>query len=567
MSGDFDFIGLEIHSRRMWQAAQVKQALDFMEENGFNALIFHQSDMMNRIVLPKRYISVKTMWEKFCALRYFDIESNQHYINLVIKDAKRRGIGFYLNVKEIFYPDEIPELFPFLVNKENGVVCPTDPFWYEYIESAVEELCEAVPELAGLILSVGTHESRTSITRQNPCGCPRCRRQDPVDWYRRIFNAVLRPLKKRGKDLIIRDFTFTRGNQSLLLQAAGQLDGGVGIALKNTPHDYYPTFPNNPRIGTTGHREYVEFDTWGQFFGGGFFPVSIAEDIRQRLRYCRDRGARGILCRTDWEGMYENSTFNSCNMINLYAAGLLANDPDADLDEAYRRWGQRGWIDPMQPGSCLPRPAAPSAPDAWERMRDFARASWEVMRKTVYVRGHWFCEDNMFPDCLDKAEKMMVKVHGRDEWESGASDRLDPLQDENLAAIYREKDQALAEVQALRGILAPEACGFDPETVAQIDETLRLYTHYVQIGLTSCHVVFDTKRAALTGAKADIRRAEESIGALLDARTQIRALMEQGADRYPHMAYWLLNERRMGELAEDARRILAACPAGREEDS
>lgn len=563
MNRAFDFVGLEIHSRRMWQMAQVKQTLDFMEENGFNALVFHQSNMMNHIVLPKRYVSVKTLWEKFCALRYFDVENNQHYVNLVAKDAKRRGIRFYLNIKEIFYPDEIPELFPFLLNKENGVVCPTDPFWYEYIECAVEELCQAVPDLAGIILSVGTHESRTSITRQNPCGCARCRGQDPVEWYRRIFEAVLKPLKKCGKELVIRDFTFTRGNQSILLQAAEQLDGSVGVALKNTPHDYYPTFPNNPKIGTTGHREYVEFDGWGQFFGGGFFPVSIAEDIRQRIRYCQRRGASGILCRTDWEGMYENSAFNSCNMINLYAVGLLGCDPDADIDEAYRRWGQRGWIDAMQPGSFLPQPSAPSATDAWERMRDFARASWDVMRKTVYVQGHWFCEDNMFPDSLDKAEKMMVKVHGRDEWERGASGRLDPLKDENLQAIYQEKDEALDQVRALRDVLRPEACGFAPETVARIDETLRLYIHYVQIGLTSCHVVFDTKRASLTEAEEDILRAEKSIDALLRTRTQVKSLLDQEGERYPHIVLWLLNERRMGELAADAREILAHLPGKR----
>ena len=31
-------------------------------------------------------------------------------------------------------------------------------------------------------------------------------------------------------------------------------------------------------------REYIEFDTWGQYFGMGVAPMSLVEDIRERLR-------------------------------------------------------------------------------------------------------------------------------------------------------------------------------------------------------------------------------------------------------------------------------------------
>ena len=53
---DFQVIGIEMHSRSMWYHAQVKKALDFMEENGFNALIFHQSDIVNKLAFPKQYL-------------------------------------------------------------------------------------------------------------------------------------------------------------------------------------------------------------------------------------------------------------------------------------------------------------------------------------------------------------------------------------------------------------------------------------------------------------------------------------------------------------------------------
>lgn len=555
MDGSFDFIGLEIHSSRMWQLEQVNRTIDFMADHGFNALIFHQSDLMNTLVLPEKYVTVKTMWEKFSALRYFAVENNQHYLNLVARRAKKRGIGLYLNVKEIFYPDDIAELYPQLI-RDNAVACPSDPFWFGYLEACFEELCERVPDLEGVILSAGTHESRTSITRQNPCTCERCRNLDGAEWYRHLFESIYRPLARRQKKLVVRDFTFTRKGQSVLLRAAEAVPSDVAVSLKNTPHDYYPTFPNNPRIGTTGHTEYVEFDTWGQFFGGGFFPVSIAEDIAKRIRYCRERGVSGVLCRTDWEGMYENSTFNSTNMINLYAFGLLANHPGADLDMAYREWGQAGWIDALTPGSGLPLPGKPADPGAWVRMKDFVKASWQVMRKTVYVRDHWFCEDNMFPDSLDKAFKMMVTVHGRDDWEPGASRRLDPTVDENLEFIMREKREAVREAENLRDILKPEACGFPAETIRRIDETLDLYRWYAQIGLHSAGVVFLTRRACMTGAPGDERKARSAVASLRYFRENLEERLELGEDMYPHIVYWLLNTGRMDRLADDAERLL-----------
>ena len=46
-----------------------------MEDNGFNALIFHQSDIVNKLAFPKQYLSSQVLWEKFTTFRAFDIEN------------------------------------------------------------------------------------------------------------------------------------------------------------------------------------------------------------------------------------------------------------------------------------------------------------------------------------------------------------------------------------------------------------------------------------------------------------------------------------------------------------
>ncbi len=53
----FTFIGLEFHNNRMWKWASVEKALDFMEEFGMNALIFHQNDIIDQVVLPEKYFT------------------------------------------------------------------------------------------------------------------------------------------------------------------------------------------------------------------------------------------------------------------------------------------------------------------------------------------------------------------------------------------------------------------------------------------------------------------------------------------------------------------------------
>ena len=88
----FDMVGLEIHSKAMWYHAHIKRVLDFMSNNGFNALILHQSDLLNHLIFPRKYLSSNLMWEKFCGLRSFEIENNRLYLNNVVEEKRNRLI-------------------------------------------------------------------------------------------------------------------------------------------------------------------------------------------------------------------------------------------------------------------------------------------------------------------------------------------------------------------------------------------------------------------------------------------------------------------------------------------
>ena len=78
---NFKFTGLEIHNRRMWNWAAVERALDFINEFGMDALIFHQNDLLDAVVLPQKYFDEEEMWA-YWPIRYCAVGTNGQYIKL-----------------------------------------------------------------------------------------------------------------------------------------------------------------------------------------------------------------------------------------------------------------------------------------------------------------------------------------------------------------------------------------------------------------------------------------------------------------------------------------------------
>lgn len=548
----FDLRGLEIHSSRMWQWKQVELAFDVMTKTGLNALIFHQNDLVEQLVLPAKYFSSDYMWKKN-PVRYHTIMNNRHYINRVIREAKEKGIKFYAEVKEIWYDEGLLELVPELRNPD-GSMCASNPFWWEFIEQKMRELVKAVPDIAGIIVSPGTRESKVSISN-NMCKCDRCRDYSALEWYYKLLDAMYRPLAENGKTLTVRDFAYSAAQQSYIMKAATKCSDNIIISLKNTPHDYYPTFPNNPEIGHAGnHPQWIEFDTWGQFFGVGFFPASVVEDMQYRVKHCYENGATGVTFRTDWEGITDASSFNSFNKLNVFSGGMLSSNIETDLDEIYKKWVENGLLSPMQTGSCAQTPLVPSDKDAWKKLRDFMKASWSVIEKTIYIRGHVLHEDCMYPDTLNRAFDMMTKIHGMDDWKPGSS-KLVEATEENIKIIFEEKDKALEEVKKLPSILQLDTLGLPEAFVQEIKTTLGLYEMYVE-GFKLCtYSCYLAKKALNTKAGADIKAARESLKALSDYRQRVIDML--AGTYYTHHVHWLFDESRLKELIEDIEIHLA----------
>jgi hypothetical protein len=537
---------LEFHSSRMWQWAQVNQALDFMQRFQMNALVFHQNDIVDHLVFPLAFFPDALMWKRW-PVRLHSVYQNRHYINKVAREAKARGIAFYLQIKEIWFVNELLEQVPGLRGPQ-GAICASDPFWWRFLDIKMRELLQAVPDLAGIIVSPGTRESKVSISA-NACTCARCQATDPTDWYTNLLRALHTPLAEQGRLLAVRDFSYSADQQSRMLEAARRVSGDIVISLKNTPHDYYPPFPHNPRIGhTAGLRQWIEYDTWGQFFGLGFFPVSVVEDMQMRMRHALDSGAEGISLRTDWEVITDASAFNSPNVLNAIAGAMLGANLATPLAAIYAAWAQHGLFSPLKTGSQMQTVQAVDGEPAAQALADFMKASWRVMEQAAYVRGHIFHEDDQYPETLVKAMDMLVHIHGRDDWEPGASRLLDPT-DENLSIIFAEKARALSEAQALPAFIDRAASGISTGLAADLRLIVDLYILWVR-GFALCAAgVFQTLRVQQTGNSLDTAAARKATEDLRAFGADVRQRL--AGTTYPHHVYWLLDVTRTDSLAQD----------------
>lgn len=549
---DFDIRGLEIHSTRMWDTTQARAAMDFIKRYNLNALMFHQNELLDQLVYPEKYFPLEYMWKRF-PHRFSRVHNNRSYINNIIDLCHRRDIMFFPQVKELYFDEWVIELHPEARNAETGFICPTHPFWWEYLDAKMEELLKFVPDFDGIIVSPGTRESKLSIAT-NRCGCGRCKETSDADWYAKLINIMYHRLSPLGKKLIVRDFAFEANDQTGILQGVNQTSQDIIMALKNTPHDYYPTFPTNAAIGKSKHPEWIEFDTWGQFFGNGVFPVSVVEDMQERMRDCKARGAKGIMLRTDWENMLDYCSFNSPNILNAIAGAMLSQNVETDLDDIYREWAKFGMLSSLKPASYDQKPEPLPNPENYTYIRDFMKASWKVVEKTMYARGHLYQDNSMFPYTMERAANIMMKTHSLEEWKPGAAKYVLPT-DDNIKIVMEEKQQAVKESEQLKDILSVDKLGLSAELSAELKELLDLYPYYVRCFEKTCKAYFLTLKAESTRDKTDIDAARQEIPELRAYSEVIKKRIAQG--EYTHQIPRMIDYTRLLSMASSIEEHLS----------
>lgn len=556
MEKGFSFRGLEIHTRRLYNMGEIERSIEFCKEFGLNSLILHQNDIVDRLVLPSKYISQECC-ETDIIIRFSLMRDTRAYLKNVCRKCHQAGIKLYFETKEFYFGDGLFQCHPEGFNPD-GTMCATHPFWFEFLEEKYRELVEDIfPEIDGVICSPGTRESRVSLAK-NKCTCPRCKAADPVEWYRDIVEAMYRPLKKNGKMLAIRDFSFNRENTEVLMQGVEATHHkDIVMALKSAPQDYYPTFPNNPKIGEkNGHPQFVEYDVNGQFFGLGFFATSQVEDLKHRMNYAYEHQVDGIWLRSDWDNGNETGCFNSLTMVNLIGGAMLANNIETNVDTIYQTWCKYGLYNTCITGSAHQTRCVPQNPDAWKYLKDYLTAAAEVINKAAYCRKNIFMYSSQYQDCITRLERFLLRSV-LNSYDPEALARIEPT-DENIAKILEEKNDAIELAKTLKDRLHVEELGLDPAFKADMKLISELWVPYVIGFKKQAEGYFYYRKAKVTNDEADKVMAEKAIDGMLVYADELQALVDPERVRMPHYFMRVLCYESLRSLANEMRQQLAS---------
>lgn len=564
----FEIRALEIHSGYVWNYDHVVRALDFIRRHDMTTLVLHRNDIVDQIVYPgalfgsrsdatnifERYQDIFRKLYKYTPTRRSGPYQRRDYLRRIIEMAKHQGTSVYFENKELSFPDILIELYPELTR--DGTLCPSDPFWAEFIKTKYRELFEDLPDLAGIITAPGTGESRLAIS-SNRCQCERCRVATPQSWYRDLLMAMHEPISAAEKTLIVRDFVFDAKAQAELAETIEKLPEDVVVSLKNTPHDFYPTFPDNPRLGDVGpHAQWMEYDTMGQYFGWGVGIAVIIEDYRERMARAEKAGASGIILRTDWESLDGHSCFANFNYINLYAGAAIARDGQASAHAIYRRF--------LLDEGLVEAAAADAEIDAAARWaQELFSTSWQTVAKSVFVQDCVFSDSSNYPVSLAHAfwlaeEKNSLRDWSPDKWDALAADEA------NLESIFREKDEAVDLVLAAHDKLSPRPPALTDEAYQSFCNAMDAFVLYVR-GWRSVVRACMLGRYLDDGRKGPMAKEapallEGELANLLDLAAEFRTYAKTTQERF--VVYNMLSPERLEALAADLRPLVSrAFPA------
>jgi hypothetical protein len=527
----FGFRGLELHGRRMWDRTHILRALDEIERRQLTALVLHETDMMNHVLFPRAFFDPYAAWSGAPPRRGENaIQNNRVWLDTTLRLAASRGIPVWLEVKELAFPDEVLELRPDLV--KDGIICPSDPFWWEFLEKRTAELYADFPLVAGLIVSPGSPEGRASRA-QDKCGCAHCAATPLKAWYKELVGALHRPSRAAGKPLAVREFAYKPKDQVPLLAAIDELPEDIILCAKVTPHDFYPTFPHNPAIARRPRPMWVEYDVHGQFFGWGLLPCLVRQDIADRFAHAAAHGVDGTVLRVEWERVNDLWALETPNRMNLIAAAALAAGETPDDEQVCRTWLTEEGLDPA---------AAP-----W--LASIMARTWPLVRGALYLGGHVFADCSMFPRSMGRAFWTMERKHSVMDWDASRRGELD-ADAARCEAFVAEKQAAIAEASAIRALLDTPPAGLAPATVTTIRHAFRHMETHVR-GLALCAEASVRARcvSADVGGEAMRRDLAACISKLDRFATEIEAL---AAGQEPHQMVMLIDHRRARDVMQEA---------------
>lgn len=268
-------------------------------------------------------------------------EPVRHQVNKLTRLAHKEGIGEVLIWDHSFYNlDYYPDQYR---TGPGGTIDLDNPHFWEWYKQDYREMLDLVPEIDGLILTfieTGAYaEKQYSVNLETN-----------EEKLAAVVNAVADiVINERGKKLYIRTFAYTEAEYATTIGCINYIKNKeVILMMKETPHDFFLTHPDNAFIGEIDRPTIVEFDTGNEYSGQGVIANTWPEYVMKRwTNFLKRPNVIGYVARTDRYGT--TKVVGTANEILLYALKRTTENPEVTPDQIYdefitARYGEKALI-------------------------------------------------------------------------------------------------------------------------------------------------------------------------------------------------------------------------------
>lgn len=238
----------------------------------------------------------------------------------------------------------------------SGTIDPGSPELWAVYEAGVRELFEVMPEVDGLMIRIGEAGSVYNVEGWDYWSTLAVRTPEHAHL---MVEAFTRAAEDFDKSIILRNWTVGVGRIGDMHTNVHTFDAVLGglrspslvVSTKLVAGDFYSYLPLNPTLSVGEQPRMIEFQARREFEGFASFPNYLASMHQHAIQELRAVNPRidGIWVWTQGGGpvrqspmsLYPFHGFWHLIDADVYAAGHLAWNPDADVAGLTRAWVRR----------------------------------------------------------------------------------------------------------------------------------------------------------------------------------------------------------------------------------
>ena len=260
-------------------------------------------------------------------LREIKDDARRDLVNRLTDAAHAKGVSEVVLWDHAFYKlDYYPKEFR---TGPEGTIDLDNPAFWEWVKTDYRAMLDRVPKADGIVLTF--IETGARAERQHSLKL-RTNQEKLAAVVNTVADVVI---GERKLNLYARTFSYSHAEYENVIGAIALFKRPeIRLLMKETPHDFFLTHPNDKYAGAIARPTLMEFDIAGEFHGQGIVATTWPEYVLRRWRdFARRPHVIGYTARTDRYG--DTRLVGRPEEINLLALKRGALDSEVTAEEVY----------------------------------------------------------------------------------------------------------------------------------------------------------------------------------------------------------------------------------------